>query len=208
MLWIATLVAGVFIALIIRLWFVIPGRTPHYASTLSSRLRRRQPCRTCIFLGSGGHTAEMLQLAQYLDPNKYTPRTYVMASSDALSASKVDPDESYYIPRARHVGQGWISVPWTALKALLVAFQIIFKTMPDLILCNGPGSCVPICVAAYIPKILGIHPIQIIYVESFARVKTLSLTGKLLYLFVDRFLVQWPELQERYSKAEYRGILV
>lgn len=41
----------------------------------------------------GGHTAEMLQLAQYLDPNKYTPRTYVMASSDALSASKVDPDE-------------------------------------------------------------------------------------------------------------------
>ncbi|CDS12733.1 hypothetical protein LRAMOSA04917 [Lichtheimia ramosa] len=156
----------------------------------------------------GGHTAEMLQLEQCLDSTKYTPRIYVMATTDTLSASKVDPHQTYHIPRSRHVGQDWLTVPWSTLKALLVAFQIIFKTMPDLILCNGPGSCVPICVAAYIPKILGIHPIQIIYVESFARVKSLSLTGRLLYPFVDRFLVQWPELQERYSKAEYRGILV
>lgn len=150
----------------------------------------------------------MLQLEQCLDSTKYTPRIYVMATTDTLSASKVDPHQTYHIPRSRHVGQDWLTVPWSTLKALLVAFQIIFKTMPDLILCNGPGSCVPICVAAYIPKILGIHPIQIIYVESFARVKSLSLTGRLLYPFVDRFLVQWPELQERYSKAEYRGILV
>ncbi|KAI7884878.1 asparagine-linked glycosylation 14 [Lichtheimia hyalospora FSU 10163] len=207
MLGIATLVLAVLIAFAIRLWHVIPGTKAHYASTSSGRLRQ-QPCKTCIFLGSGGHTAEMLQLVQCLDPNKYAPRIYVMAASDTLSQSKVDSNQTYHIPRARHVGQGWLTVPWTTFKALLVAFQVIFKTMPDLILCNGPGSCVPICVAAYIPKIFGVHPIQIIYVESFARVKSLSLTGKLLYPFVDRLLVQWPELQERYSKAEYRGILV
>jgi len=47
-----------------------------------------------------------------------------------------------------------------------------------------------------------------IYVESFARVKSLSLSGKILYWLVDRFIVQWPGLSERYKRAEYHGILV
>lgn len=94
----------------------------------------------------------MLQLEQCLDSTKYTPRIYVMATTDTLSASKVDPHQvslffsrlayviltyfsykTYHIPRSRHVGQDWLTVPWSTLKALLVAFQIIFKTMPDLV---------------------------------------------------------------------------
>ena len=55
---------------------------------------------------------------------------------------------------------------------------------------------------------MGIKWIKLIYVESFARVTTLSLSGKLLYTFVDRFLIQWPYLKEKYPKAEYKGILV
>jgi beta-1,4-N-acetylglucosaminyltransferase len=47
-----------------------------------------------------------------------------------------------------------------------------------------------------------------VYVESFARVKTLSLSGKLLYPFVDRFIVQWPGLKEKWTRAEYLGVLV
>lgn len=49
---------------------------------------------------------------------------------------------------------------------------------------------------------------EIIYIESFARVESLSVTGKLLYPFVDRFLVQWPQLSNIFDKAEYKGILV
>jgi beta-1,4-N-acetylglucosaminyltransferase len=56
--------------------------------------------------------------------------------------------------------------------------------------------------------LLGIKKIEIIYIESFARVDTLSLTGRLLYPFVDRFLVQWPELSNIFDKAEYKGLLV
>lgn len=49
--------------------------------------------------------------------------------------------------------------------------------------------------------------VRIIYVESAARVKTLSLTGKILYLIADRFFVQWPKLLEKYKYAEYIGRL-
>jgi len=45
--------------------------------------------------------------------------------------------------------------------------------------------------------------IKIIFIESFARVQTLSLSGKILYYFADRFLVQWPELRTKYPMSEY-----
>lgn len=51
-----------------------------------------------------------------------------------------------------------------------------------------------------------------IFIESWARVKTLSLSGRLLKPFVDRFLVQWPQLVEKEGtggrKVEYVGSLV
>ena len=43
------------------------------------------------------------------------------------------------------------------------------------------------------------------YIESYAKVRTPTLTGKLLYPFADRFYVQWRELLEFYPKAVYVG---
>ncbi|KAG2222037.1 hypothetical protein INT45_003682 [Circinella minor] len=156
----------------------------------------------------------MMTLIKPLNSDLYTPRYYIVAESDTLSESKAKAQDSkaivYRLPRAREVGQSWTKVPWNMICALMVSIRIILKTMPDLILCNGPGSCIPICMAAYLVRILGIRKqrIEIIYIESFARVTSLSLTGKLLYFFVDRFIVQWNELIKKYPKAEYHGILV
>lgn len=57
-------------------------------------------------------------------------------------------------------------------------------------------------------QFFGVAKTRTIYVESFARVKSLSLSGRILYLVVDRFLVQWPLLKEKYSRAEFKGVLV
>lgn len=57
-------------------------------------------------------------------------------------------------------------------------------------------------------QVLGLKDVAVVYVESFARVRSLSLTGKLLYPFVDRFIVQWPYLEAKYPKAEFKGRLV
>ncbi|KAL4808521.1 oligosaccharide biosynthesis protein Alg14 like-domain-containing protein [Aspergillus unguis] len=55
--------------------------------------------------------------------------------------------------------------------------------------------------------------LRTIFVESWARVKTLSISGKLLLPFADRFLVQWPMLEGKRAwwgmrKAEYVAGLV
>jgi len=60
----------------------------------------------------------------------------------------------------------------------------------------------------FFPQYLGVRPVTIVYIESFARVKHLSLSGKLLYAFADIFLVQWADLLENYPRAKYLGVLV
>ncbi|RIA85823.1 Glycosyltransferase Family 1 protein [Glomus cerebriforme] len=216
MFWIFWILIIIILIFLIRLYQVLP-RCRNKSSNQS-----KPPFKTCIVLGSGGHTMEMLQLVEGLDFQKiYRPRIYVIANNDHLSLKKVEEFENRksgdniikhhkvrLIPRSRQVGQSWLTTPFSVFKALISCLNLIFGDSPDLIICNGPGSCIPVCVISYIPRIIGIKWIKLIYIESFARVKTLSLTGKLLYRFVDKFLVQWSYLLEKYPNAEYKGILV
>ena len=57
-------------------------------------------------------------------------------------------------------------------------------------------------------QVLRRHAVKVAFVESFARVQRLSLTGRLLYPVADVFLVQWPALAKQYPRARYAGILI
>lgn len=75
------------------------------------------------------------------------------------------------------------------------------------VLCNGPGTCVPLCAAGLLLGILGLKRVLIVYVESICRVETLSLSGKILYYLSDYFFVQWAPLKDKYPKSIYLGRL-
>jgi hypothetical protein len=60
---------------------------------------------------------------------------------------------------------------------------------------------VPVSVFA---KLLGA---RIIYVESFSRVRRLSITGRLLRPLADLFFIQWEELRPAAPRAVYAGRL-
>ena len=65
-----------------------------------------------------------------------------------------------------------------------------------MILYNGPGTCLPLCVIAFLFKVVGIRWSSTFYVESIARVRRLCLSGLLLYKLrmADQFFGQWlPE---------------
>ncbi|CAO3572943.1 unnamed protein product [Mortierella alpina] len=219
-------------------------------------------CTATIFLGSGGHTAEMLQLVSCLDTMKYPLRHYVVGWDDDSSAQKAHRLESARgqkditaeyktyvdkkgpagangqlrgytvdrIPRSRHVHQSLISTPITLAKSLRFALPLI-KTLTcldrptcsgttdrhpekkrrSILLMNGPGTCFALALAVIGARIVGVPDEvtpDLVFVESFARVTTLSLAGRLLYPLCDVFLVQWPGLQGRYPRAQYIGILV
>lgn len=100
---------------------------------------------------------------------------------------------------------------------------------PDLILTNGPATAVCVVLGAKLLRFshalctlllllwrrtptpsstkddsaTTTHKLRTIFIETWARVTTLSLSGKILLPFVDRFLVQWPNLE---GKRAWRGM--
>lgn len=181
--------------------------------------KRVKPAKTIICMGSGGHTTEMLNLIKNMDfRNKYLPRYYIIASNDHISLDKVLKFETIKsngrqfkikkIPRNRNVHQSYFSSIFTTIYAIVYCIPLVVKEKPDLIICNGPGSCIPICMVAFLLRVGFIHDSKLIFVESFCRVQTFSLTGKILMYFADNVIVQWPSLQKKLKRSEYIGQLM
>ena len=163
---------------------------------------------TLVVLGSGGHTAEMLRLITDFDFDRYGPLTLVTAATDTTSRANAErelPREALAtarwaaIPRAREVGQSFGSSVPSTLNALFACVHLIWTAAPELVLVNGPGTCVPVAVLA---RLTGA---RVVFVESWCRVESLSLTGRIMYWVAHRFVVHWPELARRYPRAEYLG---
>jgi len=213
---------GVVLCLLLRLYFILPN-----ARTARPRTRRPRigPSSTAVFLGSGGHTSEALMLMSSLDFGRYFPRTYIISQGDILSAQKAIALESscapgtpyrfLTIPRARHVHQTLLTTPLTAAWSLLACvYHVTLSPLlsgtkfADVVILNGPGTCFVLCIASYLNKFLGLPSPRLMYIESFARVHSLSLSGRLLRPFVDRFVVQWADLLKDGKRGECRGWLV
>lgn len=182
-----------------------------------------KPRSTLIVLGSGGHTAEMLNLLSVLQQEWFNPRFYIAAATDNMSLQKakvfdglsndqveVEKAKFLQIYRSREVGQSYVTSVGTTLMALAHALWLMIRLRPQVILCNGPGTCIPLCLIAFLFKVMGIQWSSIFYVESIARVKRLSLSGLILYKLriADQLYVQWPRLQKTYPRALYAGPLM
>ncbi|KAF9241548.1 glycosyltransferase family 1 protein [Melanogaster broomeanus] len=185
-----------------------------------------------------GHTSEALILTSALDFSRYSPRTYIISEGDTLSAKKAIALEQLKaaetcsngprgrqdyrlltIPRARRVHQSLLTVPPMFIHSLLASIYLVTispllekgtRGTPsvDLLILNGPGTCVTLCAAVMINKIIGLPSPRVIFVESFARVQSLSLSGRILWYCVDRFIVQWPGLSPANGREECYGCLV
>lgn len=108
------------------------------------------------------------------------------------------------IPRSREVGQSWLSTVFTSVFSLFYSIPLVVNSHPDLVICNGPGTCIPVCLMVRFVRLFRIIETKIIFVESVCRVKSLSLSGKILYHLkaADRLVVQWPELKALYPRTE------
>ncbi|KAK9487976.1 oligosaccharide biosynthesis protein Alg14 like-domain-containing protein [Lipomyces starkeyi] len=206
----------VLVTALVKSYALPPEKHPHGASAV-------------FVLGSGGHTTELLGIVGQLDFELYPIRTYVSFSGDKLStvrALQLEKDKSsatpppsssgrrrrvqtLELPRARNVGQSYFTSIFTSAVCGLECLVALVKVQPDIVVCNGPGSCVLICFAALLLRATRIKLTRLVYIESFARVNSLSLTGRILISVVDRFIVQWPALAERYKDngVEYFGVL-
>ncbi|CAD7923567.1 unnamed protein product [Amoebophrya sp. A120] len=122
----------------------------------------------------------------------------------------------YRIRRSRQVGEGWVSSAWntfaSSLQCLWLWYKVPVFRQSHLLLVNGPGVCIPVVFSALFFEMLGLHNckgatanskatqqqhLRLIFVESFARTQSISLTGRILRPVCDRFIVQWMNLATR-----------
>ncbi|QLQ80446.1 hypothetical protein HG537_0D04460 [Torulaspora globosa] len=216
----------VYVVYIVRLIWVLPFFRS-YGSGNDESIDRRGPLNVFVFLGSGGHTGEMLRLVEnYKKMVLAKGNTVYVGYSDEKSriqfiqqvASENEGCRFEYrrLKKAREVNAGLFTSLVSVLQTLVQSLAVIFKVSramsgkPHLVLLNGPGTCCVIAIWFKVIEWLNLFQpsSNIVYVESLARITSLSLTGKLLYWIADLFIVQWEELCLTHPRAKYYGVLV
>jgi beta-1,4-N-acetylglucosaminyltransferase len=200
--------------LVIRLTSCLPAYGSRRKRHPQGRDRSGQKTvKTMVYFGSGGHTTEMIRLVQGLDVQKYQPLIFAIGHTDVTSQSKVraanlalEPGARWLrVYRNREVKQSWFTTVFTTLWSLIQALYVMCRNRPQLLLVNGPGTTVSLCYCAFLLRVLGLTDTTIVFVESFCRTREASLTARLVYPVSDRFIVPWPDLLEKFPRAEYLG---
>lgn len=91
------------------------------------------------------------------------------------------------IPRARKVGQSWLSTPWSCIMCLVGCVRTFTggDALPDLVVCNGPGSAVMMVAVCFLFKVFSL-PTSIRYYPSCGQTDGRTLTS------ICRTPVLWP----------------
>ncbi|CAI2351014.1 unnamed protein product [Caenorhabditis sp. 36 PRJEB53466] len=188
-------------------------------SNHSAKIRpKKKNASLCAVLGSGGHTTEMLELVKHFG-DEFNERTYIIADTDTISEDKATAHEKSRnnerfaiekIPRSREVGQSYYSSIFSTLNSFVFSVKLLYRIRPDLVLLNGPGTCIPVAFAAAFFDMIRLADTVLIYEESICRVKKLSLSGAILYYtgMVDCLIVQWPGLKMTYPRSTYINDLI
>lgn len=139
----------------------------------------------CFVGSSGGHLTHLYMLKPFW--NKQDRFWVTFDKEDARSILKNEKMISCYYPTNRNIKN--------LIKNTVVAWRVLRKEKPDLIISSGAAVAVPFF---YLGKMWGA---KLIYIEVFDRIDKPTLTGKLVYPIADKFIVQWEEQKEVYKKA-------
>lgn len=141
-----------------------------------------------LVASSGGHLLQLVHLSAGLPDLSW--RWIAFDTPDARHLL-TERDVSYaHHPTNRNIRN--------LLRNLRLAWRLVRRERPRVVISTGAGVAVPFLWAARI------YGARVIYVESFARTSGLSLTGRLVRPVVHRLFVQWPEAAGD-RKAEFVG---
>lgn len=141
--------------------------------------------KVCLVGSSGGHLTHLYLLKPFWNDKERFWVTF--DKEDARSILENEIFYPCYYPTNRNLKN--------LIKNTILAFKILRKERPDIIVSSGAAVAVPFF---YLGKIFGA---KTVYIEVFDRIDAPTMTGKLVYPVTDRFIVQWEEMKKVYPKA-------
>ncbi len=153
---------------------------------------KRPKLRVCLAASAGGHLTQLLKVAHGCTGYD----VFAVTTSDVVR-NRLQEYGRVYV-----VGECNREHPLRAACVLLRSIAILLRERPDVVLSTGAA---PGCMACFLGKLMGA---KVVWADSITNVKRLSLSGRLIRPFADLFLVQWPDLVERYPGVEYVGAVI
>lgn len=142
-----------------------------------------------LVCNAGGHLAQLLALR---DAWISLSRVWVVpAASDAGALPEGERVVPAYHPTTRNVPN--------LLRNLRLAWMVVRRTRPRVLVTTGAGVAVPF---VWIARLRGA---RVVWIESFTRVHSPSLSCRLAARVCDRVYVQWPELVAQVPRSRFVG---
>ena len=149
-----------------------------------------------MFISSvGGHLTQLLQLK-----NIYNNYDYILITEkNDVTKDLKDKYKINYLPYGSR-NQKFI-YPFILLYNCLKSLYFLIKYNPEVIITTGANTVAAMCCLG---KLFGK---KVIYIESFAKRNSPTITGKCIYKLhaYTTFVVQWESMLKVYPKAEYWG---
>ncbi|MCF0147982.1 MAG: polysaccharide biosynthesis protein [Clostridium sp.] len=147
--------------------------------------------RICFIASTGGHLDQLMRLKPIME--KYN--SFIVTEKTKYKLIN-NTNKSYYLYQVNRFERSWI------LKMMInaiISLYIFLIKRPDIVISTGALATIPMCIISKIFRR------KLIFIESFAKINSPTLTGKLLYRFADEFYVQWEEMLKIYPKAIFKG---
>lgn len=148
-----------------------------------------------LICSDGGHLAQMLELKdwfvnyEYLLITEKSPSTYPLKES--LNVRFLKGRSS---GKKRNI---WFA--WTIMFNFFLTTIIICRHFPKAIITTGSHTAVPMCLLGKLLRV------KIIWILSYARIRSAAFSANLVYPIADKFIIQWPGVKMYYKNSIYLG---
>ena len=146
----------------------------------------------CLISSSGGHFEQLLMLRKLEKNNK------IFIVTEKTKYNKKDKKINHFVMQ---VNRKEITFIPRMICIFFKSLYIFLKEKPDVIISTGVLAAIPMLFIGHLFKK------KVIYLESFAKINSPTMTGNLVYKkkWADQFYVQWETMKEFYPDAIYLG---
>ena len=149
-----------------------------------------------MFISStGGHLTQLLQLKELFKEYEYV---LITEKTDVTKSMKSKYNMSFFPYGSRNQK---LLYPFILLINCFMSLFYLIKYNPDVIVTTGANTAAAMCCLGKIFRK------KVIYIESFAKNNSPTVTGKMIYKLhaYTTFVVQWENMLKYYPKAECWG---
>lgn len=146
----------------------------------------------CVVASAGGHLSQLLLLQPAWDGNEVV----------CVSTGQMVEDKLKAIGKTYIVGECNREHPLKTLGVLIRCVKIVISERPDVVVSTGAAAGFLVC---FWSKLFGA---KIIWIDSIANARKMSMSGRMIRPFADLIFSQWPDVAAKYPKVQYAGEVI